>query len=76
MNEEMAVSFLKQIMNGFVELRNYHVMHRDFKPTNLFLMNSGLLKIGDFGFAKYGVMQTNSVLGRDFFKIYIIKLCF
>lgn len=63
MNEEMAISFLKQIMNGFVELKNYSVMHRDFKPTNVFLMNSGLLKIGDFGFAKYGVNVTSSILG-------------
>lgn len=69
MSEEMAVSFLKQLMNGFAELRNYLVIHRDMKPANLFLMNNGLLKIGDFGFAKYGVNVANSILGKTIQKM-------
>ena len=59
-SEQEAVYFLKQIMNGFRELHKCQVMHRDFKPANIFL-HEDLIKIGDFGFSKMGatVAQTN-----------------
>lgn len=60
--EKVAVEFLKQIMNGFQELRKRQVLHRDFKLANIFL-NDGRVVIGDFGFAKQGLEVTNTVLG-------------
>ncbi len=51
--EKEAVYFLKQIMNGFQELRKKKVLHRDFKLANLFVHDETLV-IGDFGFAKSG----------------------
>ena len=53
LEEERAVYFLKQIMNGFQVLREKKVLHRDFKLANLFV-NDETLVIGDFGFAKSG----------------------
>lgn len=61
-DEPTAVFYLKQIANGFQELRNYKVFHRDIKLANLFLDNNRIV-IGDFGFAKSGVDQTSTILG-------------
>lgn len=49
-------------MNGFWELRKNNVMHRDFKLANIFV-NGGIVKIGDFGFAKSGFEMTTTKLG-------------
>ena len=51
--ETEAISVLKQIRDGFVELRKKKILHRDFKLENL-LMNGDELKIADFGVSKEG----------------------
>jgi serine/threonine protein kinase len=61
--EELSVYYLKQIMNGFQELRKNKIMHRDFKLANIFLKSDGTVVIGDFGFAKSGVEMTSTKLG-------------
>ena len=61
-DETTAVFYLKQILNGFQELRDYKIFHRDIKLANLFLDENRLV-IGDFGFAKSGVDQTTTILG-------------
>ena len=61
--EELCVYYLKQIMNGFQELRRNKIMHRDFKLANIFLKSDGTVVIGDFGFAKSGVEMTSTKLG-------------
>lgn len=48
-----AVNILKQILNGFMELRKHKVLHRDFKLANIF-MDNDILVIGDFGLSKQG----------------------
>jgi serine/threonine protein kinase len=60
--EKEAVLKLKQIMNGFAELRSRKILHRDFKLANIFMHNDQII-IGDFGFAKSGVEVTNTKLG-------------
>lgn len=60
--EKDAIYFLKQIMNGFKELRNHQVMHRDLKLENL-LVNDETVKIADFGMAKMGFNVANTVVG-------------
>ena len=41
-----------QIVNGFKQLVNIGIIHRDLKPANI-LNHDGIVKIADFGFAKY-----------------------
>ncbi len=60
--EEEALLLLKQILNGFHELRKSKVLHRDFKLANIF-MNDDVLVIGDFGLAKQGYETGSTVLG-------------
>lgn len=62
LGENDSIYFLMQIMNGFKELHRNNIMHRDFKPDNVFLDHDRLV-IGDFGFAKMGAVSTNTVLG-------------
>ena len=62
LEEDEAVGFLKQIMNGFQELRKHKIIHRDFKLSNLFL-NDGILIIGNFGLAKKGFEMTSTRAG-------------
>lgn len=69
--EEKAVYFLKQIMNGFQKLREYKVLHRDFKLANVFVHNDKLV-IGDFGFAKQGVEMATTILGTPLTQAYEI----
>lgn len=60
--EAEAVEFLKQILNGFAELREHKILHRDFKLANIYMNNDNLI-IGDFGFAKAGVDIATTKLG-------------
>lgn len=60
--EKDALYFLKQIFNGFVELRKHCIIHRDFKLANLFVHDERLI-IGDFGFAKKGFLLAKTMLG-------------
>jgi calcium-dependent protein kinase len=50
--EEEVFEIMRQILSGFSELIREKIVHRDLKPANI-LINEGIYKIGDFGFAKY-----------------------
>ena len=60
--ETDALEFMKQIMNGFVELRRHRVIHRDIKTENIFLKD-GRAVIGDFGLSKQGEDTAISFVG-------------
>lgn len=60
--EAEAVEFMKQIMNGFIEIRRHNVIHRDIKSENIFL-KGGRAVIGDFGLAKQGTDIAMSCVG-------------
>lgn len=47
----MINSFMSQLLNGFKDLYQNNIVHRDFKPGNI-LVNNGVLKIADFGQSK------------------------
>lgn len=48
-SETEAISYMRQILNGFKGLHEIGAMHRDFKPANI-LLHDGLIKIADLGF--------------------------
>lgn len=62
LEESEAIFFLKQIMNGFKELRKHKVIHRDFKRANI-MVHDDTLKIGDFGLAKKGYEIAMTIVG-------------
>lgn len=52
-SEKECMGYMRQIMEGFRVLRAYKVIHRDIKLENL-LIHDDVLKISDFGVAKFG----------------------
>ena len=73
MEEPEAVKVLKQIANGFQELRKRKILHRDFKVANIFMKDDTVV-IGDFGFAKSGQEMAETKLGTPLTMAYEI-LC-
>ena len=46
-------SYTLQTLRGLEYLHNNWILHRDLKPNNLLVNRKGVLKIGDFGLAKF-----------------------
>lgn len=51
LSESETLSFLKDIVSGFVDIGSKGFLHRDLKLANI-LIHDGKAKIADFGFAK------------------------
>jgi len=65
LSEAEAVSFLKQLLNGFKGLHEVNAIHRDFKSANV-MKKDGKLKIGDLGFGKQTDVS-NTCLGTSIY---------
>ena len=50
--EKLIWEWISQLLNGLLYLHTNHIMHRDLKSANIFLMKNGLLKIGDLNVSK------------------------
>ncbi|KKF94335.1 Serine/threonine-protein kinase ppk23 [Ceratocystis platani] len=46
-------TLLHQLVSGVAYLHDHWILHRDLKTSNLLLTNRGVLKIADFGMARY-----------------------
>lgn len=46
-------SYMIQTLKGLEYLHYNWILHRDLKPNNLLVNSDGVLKIGDFGLAKF-----------------------
>ena len=43
---------IRQLLEGLSYIHQLGIVHRDLKPANIFIMNTGNVKIGDFGLSK------------------------
>lgn len=46
-------SYILQTLEGLHYLHAHWILHRDLKPNNLLINDKGILKLGDFGLAKF-----------------------
>ena len=62
-----VIDIMLQITDGLSVAHDAHIIHRDIKPQNIMILDSGLVKITDFGIAmamnSTQLTQTNSVMG-------------
>lgn len=64
---ETAIDIMKQLTSAISHAHENQIVHRDIKPQNILIDNTGHVKITDFGIAMAltatSITQTNSVLG-------------
>lgn len=53
-----TVDFAIQIASGIQAAHNHNIIHRDIKPQNIIVSDSGKLKVTDFGIAKAATGDT------------------
>ncbi|MDM8514941.1 DUF1566 domain-containing protein [Desulfobacterales bacterium HSG16] len=59
LEEKTARHYFREILEGLKVLEKNNIIHRDIKPSNLFI-HEQLVKIGDFGTAKYTSGETST----------------
>ena len=56
-SESQILDYITQICLALQHIHKKKIIHRDLKSDNVFLMKSGIVKLGDFGIAK-GLQST------------------
>ncbi len=67
-----AVDYVLDVLEGLAAAQRQGILHRDVKPTNVFLDADGRAKIGDFGISKSlegdaKLTQTGAFLGTPYY---------
>ena len=63
---ETIVPMYEQVCSALDHAHRNNVIHRDIKPANIMILESGLVKVTDFGIAKMmsmGMTQAGQILG-------------
>ena len=64
-SDTMTVSLLYQVLLGLEEAFQKNIVHRDLTPSNILVNKFGVVKIADFGLAKFeNEPQTGEVWGK------------
>jgi NIMA (never in mitosis gene a)-related kinase len=61
--EKEIRKYFTMMCEGLNYLHSKNIIHRDFKPDNIFIGSDGLLKIGDFGLSK--IMSASQFLASS-----------
>ena len=69
-SEKQILDYITQICLALQHIHKKKIIHRDLKSGNIFLMKSGMVKVGDFGIAK-GLQSTwekaKTLVGTPYF---------
>lgn len=64
-----ALSIMLQLTSALQYAHDHNIIHRDIKPQNIFLMQDGTIKLGDFGIAEadgldiHNPQETKEIIG-------------
>jgi serine/threonine-protein kinase ULK/ATG1 len=53
------IEWIKQLIHGLIFLHSNKIIHKDLKPKNILITEDNILKISDFGFARYIESEDN-----------------
>ncbi len=56
-SNKQKVKLIIQALQALIYLHRFNIVHRDLKPANILVMNSGEVKVLDFGLATQGVQS-------------------
>ena len=68
---EKIAEIVAQVADGLACAHKNHVIHRDIKPANIMLLDSGTVKITDFGIALLSQGIAHAGLGVWFSEIHL-----
>lgn len=63
---ETIIPMYEQVCSALDLAHSHNIVHRDIKPANIMILDSGLVKVTDFGIAKMmsvGMTQAGQILG-------------
>ncbi|MBZ5563118.1 MAG: protein kinase [Acidobacteriia bacterium] len=63
---ETIIPMYDQVCSALDHAHTHNIVHRDIKPANIMILDSGLVKVTDFGIAKVmtvGMTQAGQILG-------------
>ncbi len=63
---ETVIPMFEQVCGALDHAHRHNIVHRDIKPANVMILESGLVKVTDFGIAKVmsvGMTQAGQILG-------------
>lgn len=68
-----AVHFTLQILRGLQHAHDRGVVHRDIKPQNIMVLPDGIIKVADFGIARFARSEQETITDKAIGSVHYIS---